>query len=219
MTDLEGRVVRCNAAFERAVGVPRAELVGAPLASAIGHPAGLEPPGLGSEEHPGAAAADLELCALGGRFAVRRSPLQRGGSLVAWTYVFEALPSAPAERAARTRLAAALELAAAGAAVLDSEGRLEHTTSALRRALGAAAAEWIPGAVVRSTGPLAHLAAAIDAARATGAEARCHVGTGSGAAALRVAPLRAPGDPDAATGFAVVMCASVGAAAPTGEPA
>lgn len=129
LTNLEGRITRCNEAFRRFTCLPFGRLTGRPLAHVLG---GSTAPPLRKEYY--AATTSAVLCPRAGWLLVRGFPIYRNAQLRAWVHELEEI-SAARLTASGHRPLIAVEQASDGIALVDAELRVEYANGALAELL------------------------------------------------------------------------------------
>lgn len=130
LTNLDGRITRCNEAFRRFAGLPFGRLVGRALAQVLG---GDEAPPLPDEYYEPSASPVPSPHA--GWFLVRGFPILRNAQLRGWVHALEDL-SAISLPASGHRPLVVCEHASDGLALVDPRLRIEYANPALAELLG-----------------------------------------------------------------------------------
>jgi PAS domain S-box-containing protein len=127
MTDLEGRVVRCNRAFAKLVRRTFPELIGIKLAPLLFGEAQDLPQALFRSD-----PSSLQLAPVPGWFSVRGWPVSRDRAIHAWVHTFQNVTLFHDATTQLERLALAASQAHDGIAVLDADAAIDYANLGFR---------------------------------------------------------------------------------------
>jgi PAS domain S-box-containing protein len=122
MTELDGRIVRCNRAFASMVHREFSELIGLTLAAVLFGDGHQEPPVAFFQSRP----STLQLDGEAGWFTVRGWPVSRNREIRAWVHAFHNVTLFQRATAQLERLAQAAGQAHDGIAVLDASAAIDY---------------------------------------------------------------------------------------------